>query len=151
VCVEGRAEQPEHKSYKFNSSLRNQYAGYQVKTLSSSRFHPSSRIAPHLQPRAVFVDVAVAPAHLHVAEYTLGVGHEGSEAAVWRGDGSEAAGAAVGVERILLGGCAEVVYEAHRGDGFGCIASLAEICEAFAVGYGNRQSAAFHVFEKQRG
>ena len=81
--------------------------------------NPLPRIHPQLHPWAESGFVAsqsrVAPAHLQVAEYALGVGHHGGEAPVSGGDCGKAACAAVGVERVLLGGLAVVVYIAHGG------------------------------------
>ncbi len=126
--------------------------GYEALSLC---VHPLSRIAPHLHPRAVGVDIFVAPAHLYVAENALGMGHEGCEAAIFCGDCGKAIGAAVGVGGILLCGCALVVCEAHRGDDFAGIAPSAvrrvEIGEAFAVGDGYRQARAFHASEEEAG
>src|SRR5256885_9620440 len=76
---------------------------------------PRSTLFPYttLFRSAEFRLVAVGPAHLHVAEHALGVGHHGREAAIGRGHCRQAAGRSIGIERVLLGGLAVIVHIAH--------------------------------------
>jgi hypothetical protein len=106
--------------------------------------------------------VAAAPAHLHVAEHPLGVRHQHGEAAVGGGHRGQAAGAAVGVERVGLGGLAVVVDEAHRALHLGasprCEKSARPSPCATAIGsrlpampVKNRRRAVQHLDQRQPG
>src|SRR5690606_35519079 len=62
--------------------------------------HPHSRVAEQPDPRTVVVPLRRVPGEVDAAEHALRVGHDRGEATVRRGDGGDAAGRTVRVERI---------------------------------------------------
>ena len=102
-----------------------------------------------MHPRAVRAGVGWGPAHLHLAEHPLGVGHHGGEAPVGSGHRRQATWAAIGVERVLLGARPRAVDKAHGLVHPRQIAAQCKVGIALTVGNRNRQAQTGHALEEQ--